>query len=173
MITAKGNIRHGCAKLTAFGNDPGTMLTMRDKLTEAGGFQQRVANAGMHGPPRGSSRSLRPAMVSPPVSARALDVDYAVTHVLALHHHVWRPFGSSDGSPSDIDLDGIITGDIRQTVETLDRCVGWHRRRRLVDAVGRRPLGQAYHPPAPGQHRVLQRGIRPRVVQLRLGRQPS
>ncbi|WP_354129161.1 hypothetical protein [Bradyrhizobium sp. i1.15.2] len=71
MITAKGNIRHGCAKLTAFGNDPGTMLTMRDKLTEAGGFQQRVANVGMHGPPRGSSRSLRPAMVSPPVSARA------------------------------------------------------------------------------------------------------
>ncbi|MDE5446726.1 hypothetical protein FXV83_17050 [Bradyrhizobium hipponense] len=45
MITAKGNIRHECAKLPAFGNDPGTMLTMRDMLTEAGGFQQRVANA--------------------------------------------------------------------------------------------------------------------------------
>lgn len=38
MITAKGNIRHGCAKLPAFGNDPGTMLSMRDMLTEAGGL---------------------------------------------------------------------------------------------------------------------------------------
>ncbi|MET4031068.1 MULTISPECIES: hypothetical protein [Bradyrhizobium] len=38
MITAKGNIRRGCAKLPTFGNDPRTMLTMRDMLTEAGDF---------------------------------------------------------------------------------------------------------------------------------------
>lgn len=72
MITAKGNIRHGCAKLPACGNDPGTMLTMRDMLTEAGGFQQASSErARMRGPPRGWSPSPRSAMVSPPVSARA------------------------------------------------------------------------------------------------------
>jgi DNA helicase-2/ATP-dependent DNA helicase PcrA len=38
MITAKNNIRHGCAKLPALGADEDAMISIRDLLSEAGGL---------------------------------------------------------------------------------------------------------------------------------------
>ncbi|WP_314961076.1 hypothetical protein [Bradyrhizobium cosmicum] len=155
MITAKGNIRHGCAKLPTFGNDPRTMLTMRDMLTEAGisaASSERARDA-RSSPRLVTITSIRKGLASG-LGPSALHIDYA-THVLALHQHAVASGGRSDRAmarrPTSISTRSLPNVHI---VETPGRHVGRHRRRRLVDAVGRRPPDQVYHPPAPGQHRA-------------------